>query len=112
VYEWLSLISLGSPRVYLNDQIDPFLSRYVPPPPKLNDCEKLELVKITWEGFMSSRWAHEVFVQTVLAATAKMWFGIILSGFNESFSGPSRDCIVLKLPEAGNEYVLWEVEEG
>lgn len=114
LYEWLSLISLESPRVNINDKIDPFLSRYSPPEPDPASPKTEELVKITWEGFLSPSWAYTVFVQALLAATVDMWFSFAVLGFNESLPSDSTDCTVLRLPgQPGqpSEYILWEVDQ-
>lgn len=112
IYEWLSLISLGSPRVNAQDQIDPFLSRYSPPSAEAHNFNVTEVVKITWSGFLSSSWAHKIFVQALLAAKSEMWFSFAMLGFNESIPRECGDCTILKLAGARNEYVLWEVEQG
>jgi ribonuclease P/MRP protein subunit RPP40 len=112
MYEWLSMISLWSPRVDHNDRIDPFLSRYAPPPAGEQDIGFTELVKISWNGFASSSWAHKIFVQALLAAKPGMWFSFAVLGFDKSIRTGDGDCTILKLPGAQNEYVLWEVEQG
>jgi ribonucleases P/MRP protein subunit RPP40 len=112
IYEWLSVISLESPRVAPTDRIDPFLSRYSPPPADSQKPGVTELVKINWKGFASSSWAHKIFVQTLLTAKSGMWFSFAVLGFNESIRTGGRDCTILKLPSAQNEYMLWEVEQG
>jgi ribonucleases P/MRP protein subunit RPP40 len=112
MYEWISLISLGSPRVDLNDRIDPFLSRYAPPAAGDQSLGITKLVKINWKGFASSLWAHKVFVQVLLAAKPGMWFSFAVSGFDESIRTGGGDCTILKLPGAQTEYMLWEVEQG
>ena len=112
MYEWLSMISLGSPRVDLNDRIDPFLSRYAPPAAGEQDIGVTGLVKISWKGFASSSWAHKIFVQALLAAKPGMWFSLAVLGFDESIRTGGEDCTILKLPGAQNEYMLWEVEQG
>jgi ribonuclease P/MRP protein subunit RPP40 len=106
VHEWLSLILLESPRIRSDDKIDAFLSRYVPPG---GSTTSSNLVKITWQGFLSPSWAHKTFVQALLAAPRDVWFAYYVVGFGESFLGGNRDCTILKLPNASNEYVLWEV---
>lgn len=112
IYEWLSLICLESPRVDINDQIDPYLSRYVSPKPELLSTETSELVKLAWQGFMSPIWAHKIFVETLLVATAKTWFSYTVSGFNEKIPDGIKDYTVLKLPGTSIEYLLWEIEDG
>jgi len=115
LYEWLSLVSLSSPRVEANDQIDPYLSRYVPPPPS-STPEQCELVKITWSGFLPSKWIHETFVKILLAnrsvSGGKTWFSYGICGFHKSWSSDSRDALVLKLPgPPPGEYILWDVSQ-
>lgn len=112
VYEWISLISLGSPRVDPNDKIDPFLSRYAPPTAEDQKLDITQLVKMNWEGFASSSWAHKIFIQALLAAKPGMWFSFAVLGFNESIQTGGGDCTILKLPGAQNEYMLWEIEQG
>lgn len=112
MYEWLSLICLESPRIDVNDRIDPFLSRYVSPKSESISTETVELVKIAWQGFMSPIWAHKIFVETLLAAAAKIWFSYTVSGFHEKMPDGTKDCTILILPGIRTEYVLWEIEEG
>ncbi|KAF5870060.1 putative ribonuclease p 40kda subunit protein [Botrytis fragariae] len=107
IHEWLSLISLESPRVNSTDKIDPFLSRYDPP---IGSDEAKELVKVTWTGFISSTWAHNTFIQALLVAPRNSWFSYYVGGFSDSWNGESKNCTVLKLPDVPNDYVLWEVE--
>ncbi len=105
-HEWLSLIQLESPRVDSEDRIDPYLSRYSVPG---DDATNASLVKITWRGFLSSSWAHKTFVQTLLAAPQDSWFVCSVAGFGEGSLGECKDCTILKLPDAAQEYVLWEI---
>ncbi len=63
IHEWLSLVRLESPRVNVNDQIDPFLSRYSIPGSSNYPAEKpTELVRLRWEGFMSPSWVNTTFL--------------------------------------------------
>jgi ribonuclease P/MRP protein subunit RPP40 len=110
IYEWLSMITLESPRVTINDQIDPFLSRYVPPSADSTDTEG-ELIMITWEGLMPASWVHKVFVEVLLTATPNTWLSLVVSSFADNLPTDSRDCMVLKLPGASNGYMMWEVEQ-
>ncbi|KFX92065.1 hypothetical protein V490_05585 [Pseudogymnoascus sp. VKM F-3557] len=112
LYEWLSLISLESPRVDVNDNIDPFLSRYTPPSSDKPEGENQALVKVTWKGFMPSSWAHQTFVSALLAATTKSWFSFSVSGFPDSLPANSRDCTISKIPGPSSEFMLWEVENN
>lgn len=106
-HEWLSLISLGSPRIDPKDRIDPVLSRYAPPG---ESTKTSKLVKITWRGFLAPTWAHKMFVQLLLASPNSSWFAFYVCGFGEGWSVRTKDCTILKLPDSPKEYVLWEVE--
>lgn len=104
--EWLALLLLESPRIDPDDDIDPFLSRYAPPGDSYTNTK---LVKITWQGFLAPTWAHKTFVQLLLAAPKDSLFVYCVRDFEEGISGHSRNCSILKLPDAPNEYVLWEL---
>ncbi|KAG4417357.1 hypothetical protein IFR04_009498 [Cadophora malorum] len=104
--EWLSLILLKSPRVTPGDRIDPYLSRYVVPGDAQTSCR---LVRLTWRGFMSPTWAHTMFVKILLSVPKSRWFAYCVDGFGEGSPGHGRHCTILRLPDAQNEYVLWEI---
>ncbi|TVY52871.1 Ribonuclease P protein subunit p40 [Lachnellula cervina] len=104
--EWLALVLLESPRISPDDKIDPFLSRYAPPG---NSQTNTKLVKLTWQGFLAPTWAHKAFVQVLLAAPQEAWFAYCVGGFGEGISGESKNCTILRLPNAPKEYILWEV---
>ena len=104
--EWLALVLLESPRIGPDDKIDPFLSRYAPPGDS-QTCTKL--VKLTWQGFLAPTWAHQAFVQILLAAPQEAWFAYCVGGFGEGISGENKNCTVLRLPNAPKEYIFWEV---
>lgn len=104
--EWLSLVQLGSPRIDPDDKIDPFLSRYVPPGDSYTSCN---VVKIKWEGFLSPSWAHKTFSQILVAIPREAWCAYYVAGFREGPLGESKQCTILKLAEAPNEYMLWEI---
>lgn len=104
--EWLSLVLLNSPRIDPGDQIDPVLSRYVPPGDTLSSSK---LVKITWRGFLSPSWAHKMFVELLLATPRTGWFTYCVDGFGEDSSGNGKHCMILKLPDTPREYVLWDI---
>lgn len=106
IHEWLSLILLESPRINSSDNIDPFLSRYVPPGGSFTDSK---LVKVTWQGFISASWAHKIFVQLLLAVPQDAWFAYCVVGFGDGPLGESKTCTILKLPDAPKEFVSWEI---
>ena len=105
IHEWLSLISLESRRIDPDDPIDSFLSRYAPP----SDPEaKASLTKVTWRGFMTSSWAHEIFVQSLVAVPYDAWFAYSIESYSEAWPEESKECMVLKVPNVSSEYMLWE----
>ncbi|KAL2067051.1 hypothetical protein VTL71DRAFT_1475 [Oculimacula yallundae] len=104
--EWLSLILLDSPRINPDDKIDPYLSRYAPPG---DTHTSSKVVKITWRGFLSPTWAHKMFVQILLATPGKGWFAYCIDGCGEGSPGHGKHCTILKVPDAQNEYVSWEI---
>jgi len=105
-HEWLSLVSLNSPRVNPEDRLDSFLSRYIPPG---GSSTGSKLVKVTWQGFFSSAWAHRLLVEALQATPATSWFSISVVGFSSTWSGDTKDCTILKPPNTSDEYILWEV---
>ncbi|TVY82004.1 Ribonuclease P protein subunit p40 [Lachnellula suecica] len=104
--EWLALVLLQSTQIQPENTIDPFLSRYAPPG---DSHTQTKLVKISWQGFLSPTWVHELFVKVLLAVPRDTWFAFCVGGFGEGISGDSKNCTILRLPDAPNEYVLWEV---
>ena len=106
IHEWLSLILLESPRINFDDKIDPFLSRYAPPGDSFFNSK---LVKVTWQGFISPSWAHKTYIQMLLAVPQDEWFAYSVVGFGDGPLGESRTSTILKLPDAPNEFVSWEI---
>lgn len=107
-HEWLSLISLDSPRINADDKIDSFLSRYVSP---AETTTSSNLVRIKWSGFLSPSWAHNMFMQVLLAVPPEAWFVCSMGGFGEAWPGGSKDCTILRVPDSPKEYILWEVSQ-
>lgn len=59
-YEWLSLVAVESPRILSEDTIDPFLSRYQTP--HIDSGKPLNIVVLTWVGFIPMVWIMHLFV--------------------------------------------------
>lgn len=57
--EWLSMVSLESPRVSAEDDIDPYLSRYAIPDG--DNAKPSNLVSFKWHGFAPSKWVMQLF---------------------------------------------------
>lgn len=60
-HEWISLLSLESPRILGIDQIDSFLCRYAVP--RSESTTTSGIVKIQWRGLMPATWVRSLFVQ-------------------------------------------------
>jgi len=111
LYEWLSLIRLGSPRIEADDQIDPYLSCYQIP----GDSEHhgvSSLCKLTWKGFFPSLWAREMLADVILSLPLKTWFAMGMSTFASSkgLAGDGAECTIMRPPNAAGEFLLWEVK--
>lgn len=66
-HEYLSLLSLASPRVSATDAMNPLLSRYQPPT-DVEHAKKGKVVILRWEsGFLMSNWVRRAFVEIVKA---------------------------------------------
>ncbi|KAI0018469.1 ribonuclease P 40kDa subunit-domain-containing protein [Xylariomycetidae sp. FL0641] len=107
IYEWLSLIRLGSPRVDATDTIDPYLCQYVVP----GDAEGVrtdKLCKVTWQGFISPRWAAQTLAQLMEALPSHAWLSFGVTTFSRSIFSGCNDWVFLRPPSSAEEYVLWE----
>jgi ribonuclease P/MRP protein subunit RPP40 len=60
VSEWLGLVSLQSPRISVDDVIDPYLSRYAVPQSDSLQLQPTALVSLCWKGVMTSRWINQL----------------------------------------------------
>ena len=63
IYEWLSLVSLNSPRVRSDDEIDPYLSRYVVP--DVETATRQSLVRVRWNGLLPVKWISDLWSKTL-----------------------------------------------
>jgi ribonuclease P/MRP protein subunit RPP40 len=106
LHEWLALLLLESPRVDPGSKVDPYLCGYIPPSKSTTNTS---LVKLTWKDFLPASWAHQTFVQVLLAIPRESWFVYCVGGFAEGWSRESKNCTILRLPDAPNEYILWDV---
>ena len=57
IHEWIGLVSLESPRVEVDDDMDSFLSRY----DRLEDGHESELVVVKFQGLMPARLVRDFF---------------------------------------------------
>ncbi|KAF7545426.1 hypothetical protein G7Z17_g9178 [Cylindrodendrum hubeiense] len=106
-YEWLSLIRLGSPRVAPQDNIDPYLSRYQVP----GDAEKeVTVCKLSWQGFISSRWIHKLLVDIIVTCPSATWFSMSATCFSKNVPGSGDEVMIIRPPVAGTNYLMWETK--
>ncbi|KAI1201691.1 ribonuclease P 40kDa subunit [Nemania serpens] len=109
VYEWLSLVRLGSPRVNLGDDIDPYLSTYTIPGAPTEGSED-RLCKVRWQGFISPSWAATTLAELIKALPPKAWFAFSTTPFTRVVVGYGADCTIMRPPGSPGEYLLWEIK--
>ncbi|KAF5588698.1 ribonuclease P MRP subunit POP1 [Fusarium pseudocircinatum] len=109
VYEWFSLIRLGSSRVEPRDSIDPYLSRYSVPG---DDPKESKVCKLSWEGFMSAQWLRGLLMDVLVACPSRTWFSLSATSFSRSVSGNSDDLTILRPPSATGRYLMWEIKSS
>ncbi|KAH0563348.1 hypothetical protein GP486_002083 [Trichoglossum hirsutum] len=128
--EWLALISIESPRIRVDDKIDPFLSRYEV---ELDTTTpEANMVRMRWRGMLPARWIAQLFAvcitRSIKNTDPTAWFALTVHGFRDSpvswKSSQHGDSLhgengytVMKLPPRGDsdspvEYVLWEIVGG
>jgi ribonuclease P/MRP protein subunit RPP40 len=106
IYEWLSLIRLGSSRVAPDDNIDPHLSRYEPP----GDADgEMSVFKVSWQGFISPNWVRSLLAAVVVAAPSQSWFAMSATELSKSFPVKSSELTLLRPPKAAGEYMMWDI---
>ncbi|KAI0110280.1 ribonuclease P 40kDa subunit [Daldinia grandis] len=110
IYEWLSLVRLDSPRINIDDKIDPYLSNYTVPgtPDSLREGK---LCRVSWQGFIPPRWTRQTLAELILALPAKSWFSLSATTFARDIIGDSADCTVLRPPNSPGEYLLWDIKK-
>ncbi|PYH99124.1 hypothetical protein BO71DRAFT_314918 [Aspergillus ellipticus CBS 707.79] len=76
--EWLAMVSLGSPRVAPNDEVDPYLCRYSVP--DADDAKATDLISLKWRGLIPPRWILQLFVlllrETLNGTQTSSWFSL------------------------------------
>ncbi|KAF5623908.1 ribonuclease P MRP subunit POP1 [Fusarium sp. NRRL 52700] len=109
VYEWLSLIRLGSSRLEPRDNIDRYLSRYTVPG---GDPKESKVCKLSWDGFMSAQWLRGLLMDVLVACPSRTWFSLSATSFSRSVSGNSDDLTILRPPSAAGRYLMWETQSS
>ncbi|KAI0882978.1 ribonuclease P 40kDa subunit [Annulohypoxylon maeteangense] len=110
IYEWLSLVRLGSPRVDVDDKIDPYLSCYAVPG-DMEDVRNEKLCRVSWQGFIPPQWCQQTLVDVILALPSKSWFAMSVTSFPKGIVGDSADCTILRPPNSSGEYFLWDIKK-
>lgn len=109
LYEWLSLVRLGSPRVQRGDDIDPYLSRYEAPG---GLDESMSVCKIAFKGFLSSSWLHDVAMDVMATLPPQSWFSLSATELSTSMFGAAREVTLLRPDQVKNEYLMWEINSS
>ncbi|KAI2472668.1 ribonuclease P 40kDa subunit [Annulohypoxylon bovei var. microspora] len=109
IYEWLSLVRLGSPRVNVDDKIDPYLSCYAVPGDS-EDVRNEKLCRISWQGFIPPKWTQQTWADVIRALPSKSWFSMSVTSFPKGVVGDSADCTILRPPNSPGEYFLWDIK--
>lgn len=107
LYEWLSLVRLGSPRAAAKDDIDPYLSRYRAP----GDSEgHMHVCRLSWQGFASASWLRGLLVDVLVSCPPQSWFSLSSTAFSKDVNRGSDEVTILKPPGATGEYLMWEMK--
>lgn len=109
LYEWFSLVRLGSPRVAANDDIDSYLSRYRVPS-DAGPTTQSKVGKVTWQGFFSADWVRELLVDVLATLPSRTWFSLSATSFAKGMKGDSSEVAFLRPPDSAGQYLLWEVK--
>lgn len=86
LYEWLSLVSLESPRITADDAIDPYLSRYEVPDFEAAATETegtimiKRLVKLRWHGLITPNFITSLWL-LVQKAVGEEWAALNVACF-------------------------------
>ncbi|EED24274.1 ribonuclease P protein subunit p40, putative [Talaromyces stipitatus ATCC 10500] len=117
VSEWLGLVSLQSPRISVDDVIDPYLSRYAVPQSESTQLQSTALVILRWQGVMGSRWINQLLVSYLLQRELRtdrlsVWSALSASAFPRVAVENKDGYTILSLRESaetkGSSFVAWE----
>ncbi|KAF2842366.1 hypothetical protein M501DRAFT_1013712 [Patellaria atrata CBS 101060] len=106
LYEWLGLVSLDSPRICINDGIDPYLSRYQVP--DFQDDHEVDgrtnlmskdLVRLRWHGLIPTDFILSLLLLTMQSVDEE-WMALNVSCFG------SKSYTILGT--GSQEMMLWE----
>ncbi|RAL01006.1 ribonuclease P protein subunit p40 [Aspergillus ibericus CBS 121593] len=99
--EWLALVSLESPRVSAEDDVDPYLCRYSVP--DSDDATSSDLISVKWRGLIPSRWIMQLFVALIRETASKdnaesAWFALSSSALGREAVEGQDGYTVMVLP--------------
>lgn len=106
--EWISLASIGSPRIQQGDLVDEIISRYEVPKitsPSATDATGIttqNLTKTTFTGFMPSSFLSSIFGDALIRLN-ESWFAVLVHGFEDG-----KTLVILKTED--NRVLSWDVE--
>lgn len=107
LYEWISLVRLGSPRVSYSDDIDSYISRYSAP-----DCPpgEMSVGNISWDGLFSPSWVSNLVSRLLAVCPEESWFAITATDVMAGGLGGKGEITVLKPPGQGAKYLMWDIK--
>jgi ribonuclease P/MRP protein subunit RPP40 len=82
ISEWLAMVTLGSPRVSANDDIDPYLCRYSVP--DAVDAKPSDIVSLKWHGLLPATWIMQLFLTLLYDTTLSILYVPFSLGFVEN----------------------------
>ncbi|KAL1988258.1 hypothetical protein VTN96DRAFT_233 [Rasamsonia emersonii] len=105
ISEWLALVSLDSPRVSANDNIDPYLSRYAVPQQDL--AKSSATVSLKWHGLIPSQWIIHLFISILRERILRephpnAWFALSCSALGRDAVESKDGYTILYLPASGS----------
>ncbi|KAK0383080.1 hypothetical protein NLU13_8994 [Sarocladium strictum] len=107
LYEWLSLVRLGSTRIMKHDRIDAYLSRYESPEARSGS---MEICLMSWQGLVSSEWLYQLAMGVMTSLPQGAWFSLAATELSSSVSGASKEVVLLRPDSPSDEYLLWELQ--
>ncbi|KAJ6084008.1 hypothetical protein N7486_010808 [Penicillium sp. IBT 16267x] len=82
--EWIALVQMRSPRVFADDDVDPYLSRYSVP--DSDETSVSDLISLKWHGLISPKWTIQIFSSLLSHTTnfsSAAWFVLSASALNK-----------------------------
>ncbi|KAL1964672.1 hypothetical protein VTN77DRAFT_6698 [Rasamsonia byssochlamydoides] len=105
ISEWLALVSLDSPRISANDDIDPYLSRYAVPQQDL--AKSSATVSLKWHGLIPPQWITHLFIsilreRILRESHSHAWFALSCSALGRDAVESKDGYTILYLPASGS----------